>query len=757
MIPTGSMAPTLFGEHKDFLCPKCGSPCQVGASEESRTGNKIDFPTCPNCGYTINFMQELSHGRYYPTYNGDRIVVGKYPYRLAPPERWDVAVFLCPGNAGMNYIKRVTGLPGETLRIWNGDIFISKHNPESRDPSVKNFQIARKPPERILATMLPVYDNNFQSEELRKYGWPARWSSEHPPFFFETQAAEKASEEAESAPKWEESPDGRSFTYTPRKGDTAYAQLEYRHYLPRWVDWNQIKPVPMDAATRQAIRPRLITDMTGYNTGRSVKPGSMKHPPENYYTPPPETWMYGYHWVGDLIAECTVDVLRTDSGARFSVGLTKGGHPFWCEINLETGEAELSIPSVPDRGDVPLPNLPGKVVRSLRPQWMAEVAEEEYAQQEVRDFLKMSREMERSAIMSRGWSAAQSSDQVASPHPLPSDPEIALRSIPGTFGEKMESAEISSHVGSRVGNFMNLPGETVRPTNEFSRKPPRETEKEVSPGVTFPPEPKIIGHRERIIAKEVPVRDSLTGEPDTLVFHEKMDVPIYDSPSAGETAYMVRKPGENEKTPAGTNPTNPHEGEFYTPRGQTPMLGVNTYHVRFANVDNQLHLWINNRLIRFDLPTAYCDLGIWQPVAEDLRPVTIKSCCAGVRVSDLRIFRDIYYIAAADTRSELSDFRSPGEMFYEAGLIHPGEQWKFYTDPKFWGMFRTHRRPIEFKLENGQYFMMGDNSAASSDCRIWDAEHYVDEKLLIGEAYFVFWPHPWKGFIPNFSKMRRIR
>src|SRR3978361_487458 len=34
VIPTGSMAPTLMGRHKDVVCPKCGYRYEVSASEE---------------------------------------------------------------------------------------------------------------------------------------------------------------------------------------------------------------------------------------------------------------------------------------------------------------------------------------------------------------------------------------------------------------------------------------------------------------------------------------------------------------------------------------------------------------------------------------------------------------------------------------------------------------------------------------------------------------------------------------------------
>ena len=36
VIPTGSMAPTLMGRHKDVYCPKCGCEYQISASERQR-------------------------------------------------------------------------------------------------------------------------------------------------------------------------------------------------------------------------------------------------------------------------------------------------------------------------------------------------------------------------------------------------------------------------------------------------------------------------------------------------------------------------------------------------------------------------------------------------------------------------------------------------------------------------------------------------------------------------------------------------
>src|SRR6188768_3820715 len=55
VIPTGSMAPTLMGRHKDVDCPKCGHRYQVGASEEEPSEDRDQMPSkiiageCPIC------------------------------------------------------------------------------------------------------------------------------------------------------------------------------------------------------------------------------------------------------------------------------------------------------------------------------------------------------------------------------------------------------------------------------------------------------------------------------------------------------------------------------------------------------------------------------------------------------------------------------------------------------------------------------------------------------------------------------------
>lgn len=58
-------------------------------------------------------------------HNGDYLIVDEISYRLQDPQRGEVVVFRFPENPSERYIKRVIGLPGETVEIKSGEIAIS--------------------------------------------------------------------------------------------------------------------------------------------------------------------------------------------------------------------------------------------------------------------------------------------------------------------------------------------------------------------------------------------------------------------------------------------------------------------------------------------------------------------------------------------------------------------------------------------------------------------------------------------------------
>ncbi len=326
VIPTGSMAPTLMGRHKDLTCPNCGYAFQVSASDEvtgtgSYRGPSFDVVacTCPMCRYPVEAGPEK-----HRSFKGDRILVNKFAYHFSEPRRWDVAVFKYPGGAATNYIKRIVGLPGETIRIHHGDVYV-------RSAGDNHFRIARKPPHKVLAMLQPVYDNDYVVPGMIAEGWPPRWQNWPSP-------------SGTSSAGWMPSEDFRIYrTDGARDGEVW---LRYQHLVPTYQDWQRFGRSPT------ALKPQLISDFAAYNTNRD-RSSFRQHPG-------PEIENLGLHWVGDLAVECEVEV--ESPAGRLILELVEGGWRVQCHVELATGEAVLKIDGLSDyhpRGKTPVCG-PGK-------------------------------------------------------------------------------------------------------------------------------------------------------------------------------------------------------------------------------------------------------------------------------------------------------------------------------------------------------------------------------------------------------------
>jgi len=152
-IPTGSMAPTLYGEHYRVTCP-CGA--QFNLRSNGNGPADLDI-TCPACGRNLDNAPVRLESR-----GGDRILVSMNVYLFSRPQRWDVFVFKSPENEqhSMNFVKRLAGLPGETVTIKNGQLFI-------------DGKIARKPPEVQREVWQSVY-NRYSARNAQDYWRPSR-------------------------------------------------------------------------------------------------------------------------------------------------------------------------------------------------------------------------------------------------------------------------------------------------------------------------------------------------------------------------------------------------------------------------------------------------------------------------------------------------------------------------------------------------------------------------------------------------------
>jgi len=124
VIPTGSMAPTLYGQQIIHTCATCGYEYAHDVPPYALAGRPSDMRLkCPNCASERDTIPGDQVAR--PS-SGDRILVHKWPFSVGGklgPKRWDVTVFKDPHNGTVNYIKRMVGKPGEFVEIIHGDVY----------------------------------------------------------------------------------------------------------------------------------------------------------------------------------------------------------------------------------------------------------------------------------------------------------------------------------------------------------------------------------------------------------------------------------------------------------------------------------------------------------------------------------------------------------------------------------------------------------------------------------------------------------
>jgi len=64
-------------------------------------------------------------------HDNDYLIVNEISYRLRNPQRGEVVIFYYPQDRSKRFIKRIIGLPGETIQAKEGEIFIINSEGES--------------------------------------------------------------------------------------------------------------------------------------------------------------------------------------------------------------------------------------------------------------------------------------------------------------------------------------------------------------------------------------------------------------------------------------------------------------------------------------------------------------------------------------------------------------------------------------------------------------------------------------------------
>lgn len=83
------------------------------------------FPVLVRAFLFIPFRMQM--GSMSPTiHEGDMMIVNKLVYRFHNPTKGDIVVFHPPNNPEIYYVKRVIGVPGDSVEIKDGFVFINE-------------------------------------------------------------------------------------------------------------------------------------------------------------------------------------------------------------------------------------------------------------------------------------------------------------------------------------------------------------------------------------------------------------------------------------------------------------------------------------------------------------------------------------------------------------------------------------------------------------------------------------------------------
>ena len=99
---------------------------------------------------------------------GDRFFGNRLAYLTSDPERFDIIVFKYPDDESVLYVKRIIGLPGDTVQIVNGKVYVNGSETPLEDSFIK------EPMKGSFGPYVVPEDSYFMLGDNRNNSWDSR-------------------------------------------------------------------------------------------------------------------------------------------------------------------------------------------------------------------------------------------------------------------------------------------------------------------------------------------------------------------------------------------------------------------------------------------------------------------------------------------------------------------------------------------------------------------------------------------------------
>jgi signal peptidase I len=76
---------------------------------------------------------------------GDHVIGSRLSYRFSDPERGDIVIFRFPDNEKIYYVKRIIGMPGDTVDIIDGKVYLNGSEEPLEEPYIREPMVPEAP------------------------------------------------------------------------------------------------------------------------------------------------------------------------------------------------------------------------------------------------------------------------------------------------------------------------------------------------------------------------------------------------------------------------------------------------------------------------------------------------------------------------------------------------------------------------------------------------------------------------------------